>query len=60
MMSIDKDNSPSDVNFTSSNLKITLDKSTFQIKRAQSLQSTEKFWTEEAKNLVRNRQWDKT
>jgi acetyl-CoA synthetase len=60
MMSIDKDNSPSDVNFTSSNLKITLDKSTFQIKRAQSLQSTEKFWTEEAKNLVWNRQWDKT
>ena len=59
-MSIDKDNSPSDVNFTSSNLKITLDKSTFQIKRAQSLQSTEKFWTEEAKNLVWNRQWDKT
>ena len=60
MMSIDKDNSPSDVNFTSSNLKITLDKSTFQIKRAQSLQSTEKFWTEQAKNLVWNRQWDKT
>ncbi|HEX6671667.1 MAG TPA: acetate--CoA ligase [Nitrososphaeraceae archaeon] len=59
-MSIDKYNSPSDVNFTSSNLKITLDKSTFQIKRAQSLQSTEKFWTEEAKNLVWNRQWDKT
>ena len=60
MMSIDKDNSSSDINFSSSNLKITLDKSTFQIKRAQSLQSTEKFWTEEAKNLVWNRQWDKT
>jgi len=60
MMPIDKDNSSSDINFTSSHLKITLDKSTFQIKRAQSLQNTEKFWTEQAKNLVWNRQWDKT
>ena len=60
MMSIDKDNSPADINFTSSHLKITLDKSTFQIKRAQSLENTEKFWTEQAKNLVWNRQWDKT
>ena len=60
MMSIDKDNSPTDINFTSSHLKITLDKSTFQIKRAQSLENTEKFWTEQAKNLVWNRQWDKT
>ena len=59
-MPIDKDNSSSDINFTSSHLKITLDKSTFQIKRAQSLQNTEKFWTEQAKNLVWNRQWDKT
>ena len=59
-MSIDKDNSSSDINFSSSNLKITLDKSTFQAKRAQSLQNTEKFWTEQAKNLVWNRQWDKT
>ena len=60
MMPIDKDNSSSDINFTSSHLKITLDKSTFQIKRAQSLHNTEKFWTEQAKNLVWNRQWDKT
>lgn len=59
-MSIDKDNSSSDINFTSSHLKITLDKSTFQIKRAQSLQDTEKFWAEQAKNLVWNRHWDKT
>jgi acetyl-CoA synthetase len=60
MMPIDKDNSSSDINFTSSQLKITLDKSTFQIKRAQSLQNIETFWTEQAKNLVWNRQWDKT
>jgi len=60
MMSIDKDNSSSDINFSSSNLKITLDNSTFRAKRAQSLENTEKFWTEQAKNLVWNRQWDKT
>jgi acetyl-CoA synthetase len=60
MMSIDKGNSSSDINFTSSHLKISLDKSTFQIKRAQSLQNIEKFWTEQAKNLVWNKYWDKT
>jgi len=59
-MPSDKNNSSSDINFTSSHLKITLDKSTFQAKRSQSLQNTEKFWAEQAKNLVWNRQWDKT
>jgi acetyl-CoA synthetase len=59
-MSIDKGSSSSDINFPSSHLKITLDKSTFHNKRAQSLQNIENFWTEQAKNLVWNRHWDKT
>ena len=32
-MSIDKDNSSSGINFTSSHLEITLDKSTFKLKK---------------------------
>jgi len=60
MMSIDKGSSSSDIIFPSSHLKIILDKSTFHIERAKSLQNIEIFWTEQAKNLVWNRHWDKT
>ncbi|HEX7142861.1 MAG TPA: acetyl-coenzyme A synthetase N-terminal domain-containing protein, partial [Nitrososphaeraceae archaeon] len=59
-MSIDNDSSSSDTFFTSSNLKITLEKNNFQAKRAQSLQNIEAFWAEQAENLVWNRQWNKT
>src|SRR5688500_10183031 len=58
-MSNDKANSSSDT-FTSSNLKITLNKNTFHNKRTYSLQNIEKFWAEQAKELVWNRYWDKT
>ena len=59
-MSIDNDSSSSDTFYTSSNLKITLEKNNFQAKRAQSLQNIEAFWAEQAENLVWNRQWNKT
>ena len=59
-MSNDKANSSSDIAFTSSNLKIILNKNTFHNKRAQSLQNIEKFWAEQAKELEWNRHWDKT
>lgn len=59
-MSNDKANSSSDIAFTSSNLKITLNKNTFHNKRTYSLQNIEKFWAEQAKELEWNRYWDKT
>ncbi|HEX7259006.1 MAG TPA: acetate--CoA ligase [Nitrososphaeraceae archaeon] len=59
-MSNDKANSSSDIAFTGSNLKITLNKNTFHNKRTYSLQNIEKFWAEQAKELEWNRYWDKT
>ncbi|HJU59122.1 MAG TPA: acetate--CoA ligase [Nitrososphaeraceae archaeon] len=56
----DKDNSTSDITFTSSHPKIILNKSNFDIKRAQSLQNIENFWAEQAQKLVWNKHWDKT
>ncbi|HET7643686.1 MAG TPA: AMP-binding protein, partial [Nitrososphaeraceae archaeon] len=50
----------SDTTFTSSNVKITLNKNAFHDKRAHSLKNIEKFWAEQAKELVWNRHWDKT
>ena len=55
-----KDNSISDITFTSSHSKIILNKSNFHIKRAQSLQDIENFWAEQAQKLVWNKHWDKT
>ncbi|HYY71859.1 MAG TPA: AMP-binding protein, partial [Nitrososphaeraceae archaeon] len=57
-MSNDKDNSSSVIAFPSSNL-ITLNKDAFHNKRTHSLQNIEKFWAEQAKELVWNRYWDK-
>jgi acetyl-CoA synthetase len=59
-MSMDNDSSSSDISFTGSPLKITLDKNKFQAKRTQSLQNIETFWGEQAENLVWNRHWNKT
>ena len=49
----------SDIFYINNNLKITLKNGNFQEKRNKSLEDIEKFWAEEAKNLLWFKYWDK-
>lgn len=49
----------SDIFYINHNLKITIKNGKFQEKRNKSLEDIEKFWAEEAKNLLWFKYWDK-